>query len=34
MLGEETNSQSEVVQAGMKFFYHFYGEKEHIGTSD
>ena len=40
LLGEETNSQSEVVQAGMKFFYHLYhvyGEKGHIhdiGTSD
>ena len=34
LLGGETNSQSEVVQAGMKFFYHLYGEKEHIGTSD
>ena len=33
LLGEETNSQS-MVQAGMKFFYHLYGEKRHIGTSD
>ena len=26
LMGEETNSQSEVVQAGMEFFYHLYGE--------
>ena len=34
LLGEETNSQSEVVQAGIKFFYHLFGEKGHIGTPD
>ena len=34
LMGEETNSQSEEVQAGMEFFYHLYGEKGHFGTSD
>ena len=34
LMGEETNSQSEVVQAGMEFCYHLYGEKGHFGTSD
>ena len=34
LLREETNSQFDVVQAGMKLFYHLDGEKGHIGTSD
>ena len=34
LLGGETSSQSEVVQAGIKFFYHLYGVKGHIRTSD
>ena len=34
LLGEETSSQSEVVQAGIKIMYHLYGEKGHIRTSD
>ena len=34
MLGEETSSQVEVVQAGMKFLYHLYGEKGHISTCE
>ena len=27
LLGEETSSQSEVAQTGMKFFYHLCGSK-------
>ena len=30
LLREKTSSQSEMVQAGMKFFYHLYGEKGHL----